>query len=74
MTSTPQKPIWLKVDFDRWQSEEDLGDDSEVRDVREDYPHVYDQLQKEERGYKKGITYYLVLTKFIFVLCNRAYL
>ncbi|KAI4458399.1 ptpla domain protein [Holotrichia oblita] len=53
VTSTPQKPIWLKVDFDRWQSEEDLGDDSEVRDVREDYPNVYDQLQKEERGYKK---------------------
>lgn len=44
--------MWLKVDFDRWKSEEDL-DDEEVRDIREDYPDIYNKLQKEEMGYRK---------------------
>ncbi|KAJ8973372.1 hypothetical protein NQ317_007185 [Molorchus minor] len=52
LTSQPQKPAWLKIDFDRWQSEDDLLDE-DVRDVREDYPHLYDTLQKDELGYRK---------------------
>lgn len=55
LTSQLQKPAWLKIDFDRWQSEEDLNDDEEIRDIREDYPDLYDRLQKEELGYRKGL-------------------
>lgn len=54
LISQPQKPAWLKIDFDRWQSEEDLNDDEDIRDVREDYPDLYNRLQKEEMGYRKG--------------------
>lgn len=53
MTSQPQKPAWLKVDFDKWQSEDDILDE-EVRDIREDYPGLYENLQKQEMGYIKG--------------------
>lgn len=53
LTSQPQKPAWLKVDFDKWKSEEDI-DDEEVRDIREDYPGIYEHLQKQEMGYIKG--------------------
>lgn len=58
MTSQPQKPVWLKIDFDRWQSEDNLDDDDEeeTRDVRDDYPNLYDKLQKEEMGYRSGCT------------------
>ncbi|CAH1106035.1 unnamed protein product [Psylliodes chrysocephalus] len=51
LTAQPQKPAWLKIDFDKWQSEEDA--EEEVRDIREDYPGLYEQLQKEELGYRK---------------------
>lgn len=53
LTSQPQKPAWLKVDFDKWQSEDDILEE-EVRDVREDYPSLYESLQKQEMGYIKG--------------------
>lgn len=53
LTSQPQKPAWLKIDFDRWQSEDDLLDE-EVRDIREDYPGIYEKLQKQEMGYITG--------------------
>ncbi|RZC38430.1 very-long-chain (3R)-3-hydroxyacyl-[acyl-carrier protein] dehydratase [Asbolus verrucosus] len=46
-----QKPAWLKIDHDRFQSED--MDDNEVADVRNDYPNLYEKLQKEEFGYKK---------------------
>lgn len=54
LTSHPQKPAWLKIDFDRWQSEENLSDEDDTRDIRNDYPDLYEQLQKEEMGYKRG--------------------
>lgn len=54
LQSQPQKPVWLKVDFDRWQSEEKLTDEDEARDIRTDFPDLYEQLQKEEMGYRKG--------------------
>lgn len=52
LTAQIQKPVWLKVDFDRWQSEDDLIE-NDARDIRDDYPDLYDQLQKDEVGYKK---------------------
>lgn len=54
LTCTPQKPIWLKVDFDRWKSEDDCeAEEEDMRDVMGDYPGVYDRLEKEELGYRK---------------------
>lgn len=53
LTAQIQKPIWLKIDFDRWQSEENLNDE-DVRDIRDDYPDLYNRLQQEEIGYKRG--------------------
>lgn len=52
LTATPQKPTWLKIDFDRWKTEDDI-DDEEPRDVMGDYPDLYEKLQKEELGYRK---------------------
>ncbi|XP_060523846.1 very-long-chain (3R)-3-hydroxyacyl-CoA dehydratase isoform X2 [Cylas formicarius] len=49
LMSTPQKPSWLKIDFDKWQTEDDLLD--ELNDVRHDYPDLYNMLQKQEMGY-----------------------
>ena len=69
LISQPQKPAWLKIDFDRWESE-DLNDDDDVRDVREDYPNSYDQLQREEFGYKKGTFKGLPINNFT----NKLYL
>ncbi|TMW44762.1 hypothetical protein DOY81_010158, partial [Sarcophaga bullata] len=51
LVATPQKPHWLKVDFDRWQTEDDV--DEQPRDVLDDYSKEYDRLQKEEFGYIK---------------------
>ncbi|KAK4883221.1 hypothetical protein RN001_006540 [Aquatica leii] len=54
LTSKPQKPGWLKIDFDRWQSEDDANSEEErVRDVRDDYADLYEKLKKEEFGYTK---------------------
>nr|CAD7444936.1 unnamed protein product [Timema bartmani] len=53
ITGMPQKPAWLKIDFDRWKSEEDVEDDDESRDIMEDYPNMYNKLEKEELGYKR---------------------
>lgn len=64
LTAQPQKPHWLKIDFDRWRPEdEDLELLTETRDIIVDYPGVHDELQKEEYGYRKeqGKTVYLVL-------------
>ncbi|XP_017774423.1 PREDICTED: very-long-chain (3R)-3-hydroxyacyl-CoA dehydratase [Nicrophorus vespilloides] len=78
-----QKPAWLKIDFQRWQNEECLNDDDEdekVRDIREDYPQLYKNLQKEERGFSKedGRKVYLAFYNFgmfigfIYVFCVMA--
>lgn len=70
--STPQKPSWLKIDFDKWQSEEDL--EEKVNDVRDDYPDIYNMLQKNELGYLKEDfkEVYLVLYNFL-MLCGFTY-
>lgn len=46
LTRERTKLSWLRVDFDRWRSESE--DEAEPRDVRADYPGVYDQLLREE--------------------------
>ncbi|XP_033326572.2 3-hydroxyacyl-CoA dehydratase 2 [Megalopta genalis] len=68
LTSQPQKPAWLKIDFDKWSSE-DLDDiEDKKRDICNDYPGMYDKLYKEEFGYKKedSKTVYLI----IYNLCQ----
>lgn len=52
LTAKPQKPAWLKIDFDRWKSEDDIEDDV-PRDIRGDYPDLYEKLEKEEFGFRK---------------------
>lgn len=56
LTSTPQKPSWLKVDFDKWTNDDADEQETEesVRDIHQDYPDTYDNLHKEEFGYRKG--------------------
>ncbi|XP_073821165.1 3-hydroxyacyl-CoA dehydratase 2 [Musca autumnalis] len=51
--ATPQKPHWLKIDFDRWQTEDDDLGEEKPRNVQEDYAQEYERLQKEEIGYIK---------------------
>lgn len=68
LTSKPQKPGWLKIDFDRWQSEDDLNsEDEKLRDIRDDYADLYERLKKEEFGYTKED-----LKKVYFVIYNLA--
>ena len=55
VTAAPTKPAWLKIDFDKWKSEDMDDEEEEIRDVRQDYPDMYDKLHKEEFGYRKGI-------------------
>ncbi|XP_030377866.1 very-long-chain (3R)-3-hydroxyacyl-CoA dehydratase 3 [Scaptodrosophila lebanonensis] len=56
LVATPQKPHWLKVDFDRWRTEDDADLDEKPRDVMKDYEKQYEQLQKQELGYVKEHT------------------
>lgn len=56
LTSQPQKPSWLKIDFDKWTSEDLDDNEDEKRDICSDYPGMYDKLHQEEFGYKKGNT------------------
>jgi len=45
----------LQIDFDKWNSEEDFDEEEETRDVRRDFPEIYNNLQKEELGYRRGL-------------------
>ncbi|XP_063539902.1 very-long-chain (3R)-3-hydroxyacyl-CoA dehydratase isoform X1 [Cydia strobilella] len=53
LTAQPQKPAWVKINFDLWKTEDGLDSEDETRDVMKDYPGMYDKLQKEEFGYRK---------------------
>ncbi|XP_014284697.1 very-long-chain (3R)-3-hydroxyacyl-CoA dehydratase [Halyomorpha halys] len=71
-----QKPAWLKIDFERWKSEDDDLSDSNIdgnspRDVMGDYPELFEKLKKDEFGYvkedfKKVYLVFYNLTQFIF--------
>ncbi|CAH4022958.1 very-long-chain (3R)-3-hydroxyacyl-CoA dehydratase isoform X1 [Pieris brassicae] len=77
LTAQPQKPAWLKINFDQWKTEDDGGSEEETRDVMKDYPGMYDKLYKEEFGYRKEDLkkVYLILYNlfqfigFTYVLC-----
>lgn len=79
LIKTQQKPAWLKIDFERWKSEDDdEGSDSgyhrngtAAKDVLGDYPDLYEKLKKDEFGYMKEDyrKVYLVfynLSQFVF--------
>ncbi|KAG5893047.1 hypothetical protein JTB14_014827 [Gonioctena quinquepunctata] len=76
LTSQPQKPAWLKIDFDKWKSEDDVLEEN-VQDIREDYSDLYKQLQKEELGYRKEdfkivyLTFYnlFMYVGFMYITC-----
>ncbi|XP_037960169.1 very-long-chain (3R)-3-hydroxyacyl-CoA dehydratase 3 [Teleopsis dalmanni] len=76
LIGTPQKPHWLKIDFDRWRVEDDFFDE-QPRDVIEDYTQEFQKLQKDELGYIKEsskkvymILYNLVqFVGFLYILC-----
>ncbi|XP_011640369.1 very-long-chain (3R)-3-hydroxyacyl-CoA dehydratase [Pogonomyrmex barbatus] len=80
LTSQPQKPSWLKIDFDKWKSEDMDDNEDEKRDILDDYPDMYDKLHKEEFGYRKEdfAKVYLVIYNlcqfvgFIYVLAVMA--
>lgn len=55
LISQPQKPQWLKIDFDRWQSPDDMSENEQVGDIFKNHPDIFDRLQKEELGYTKGV-------------------
>uniref|UniRef100_A0A0V0G852 Very-long-chain (3R)-3-hydroxyacyl-CoA dehydratase n=1 Tax=Triatoma dimidiata TaxID=72491 RepID=A0A0V0G852_TRIDM len=71
-----QKPAWLKVDFERWKSEDDDLSDSNLensgaKDVMGDYPELYEKLKRDEFGYvkedvRKVYLAFYNLTQFIF--------
>ena len=56
LTGQPQKPPWLKIDFDKLTNDdvEDEEIEEVMRDICQDYPDMYDKLHKEEYGYRKG--------------------
>lgn len=70
LTATPQKPAWLKIDFERWKSEDGDEEEEETRDVRHDYPDLYRDLHKKELGYVRENykeVYLLIYNLFQFV-------
>ncbi|XP_032663402.1 very-long-chain (3R)-3-hydroxyacyl-CoA dehydratase [Odontomachus brunneus] len=70
LTSYPQKPSWLKIDFDKWKSEDMNDNEDEKRDIRYDYPDTFEKLLKEEYGYIKeeyAKAYLVIYNLFQFV-------
>jgi hypothetical protein len=71
-----RKLAWLKIDFDKWKAD-DNSDDSDhdeasklLQDgisatdaLRQKYPGVYKQLQKEELGFISESRYYFIYFK-----------
>ncbi|XP_058791809.1 very-long-chain (3R)-3-hydroxyacyl-CoA dehydratase [Phymastichus coffea] len=53
LTGQPQKPSWLKIDFDKWKSEDTDDTEEVMRDICQDYPDLYDRVHLEELGYRK---------------------
>lgn len=61
LTRTPQKPHWVKIDFDKWRpskEDEDAFDDERdsqerARQLMQDYPDIMGQVEREELGYRR---------------------
>lgn len=44
-----KKPVWLKVDFDKWKPDDDDDDEAEDRkDIYKDYKDIYENLREED--------------------------
>ncbi|XP_075979393.1 3-hydroxyacyl-CoA dehydratase 2 isoform X2 [Anticarsia gemmatalis] len=69
LTAQPQKPAWLKINFDLWKAEDGQDSDEEKRDVMKDYPGMYDRLHQMEMGYRRDYkkVYLVVYNLFQFV-------
>ncbi|XP_028162910.1 very-long-chain (3R)-3-hydroxyacyl-CoA dehydratase-like [Ostrinia furnacalis] len=75
LTAQPQKPAWLKINFDLWKSEDPQDSDEERRDIMKDYPGMYDRLQKEEMGYRREETIKVYLIFYnLFQVVGYAYI
>ena len=62
--------VILQVDFDRWKSPDDEDENEVAPDVMKDWPGLYDDLQKDEYGYKienMRIVYLFLYNFFQFV-------
>lgn len=63
LQNRPQKPHWLKIDFDKWRpskEDEDAFDDERehrdqdrARELMQDYPDIMGQVEQEELGYRR---------------------
>ncbi|XP_049301891.1 very-long-chain (3R)-3-hydroxyacyl-CoA dehydratase isoform X1 [Bactrocera dorsalis] len=53
LVAAPQKPHWLRIDFDRWRIEDEMIEDEKPRNIMEDYSKELGKVQKEELGYFK---------------------
>ncbi|XP_039969571.1 very-long-chain (3R)-3-hydroxyacyl-CoA dehydratase 3 isoform X3 [Bactrocera neohumeralis] len=53
LVPAPQKPHWLRIDFDRWRTEDEMIEDEKPRNIMEDYSKELGKVQKEELGYLK---------------------
>ncbi|XP_019697101.1 very-long-chain (3R)-3-hydroxyacyl-CoA dehydratase isoform X2 [Harpegnathos saltator] len=69
LISYPQKPSWLKIDFDKWKNEDMDDNEDEKRDICYDYPDTFEKLLTEEFGYKKEYAkaYLVIYNIFQFV-------
>ncbi|KAL3278146.1 hypothetical protein HHI36_013489 [Cryptolaemus montrouzieri] len=68
LISQPLKPQWLKIDFDRWQSPEDMNENEHVGDILKDHNDIFDRLQKEEMGYRKEDSRKVYLTFYNLIM------
>uniref|UniRef100_A0A1B6DZR9 Very-long-chain (3R)-3-hydroxyacyl-CoA dehydratase n=1 Tax=Clastoptera arizonana TaxID=38151 RepID=A0A1B6DZR9_9HEMI len=63
LLESARKPAWVKIDFDKWMNEDDEDDimmentykNGDARDIVEDFPELYEKLNKDEFGYRKEI-------------------
>ncbi|XP_055383922.1 very-long-chain (3R)-3-hydroxyacyl-CoA dehydratase [Condylostylus longicornis] len=62
----PLKPHWLRIDFDKWKTEDDIDLEEPIRNIMQDYPNTYKELQRQEFGYikEKGKMVYLLFYNF----------
>lgn len=79
-----QKLPWLKIDFDRWKGQDDSDelDEEEMEDnlvsskdlLRNKYPEVYKQLQKDEMGFvSEGRRKIYLFCYNLFMFCGFLY-
>lgn len=66
LTAEQKKPVWLKIDFDKWKSEED-DDDMEQPSINDQMKQLFDPQKEEEmkeEAYRK--VYMFMYNLFMF--------